>query len=104
MYIVFLKSDETNGIELWLPAYNSRIDILDVKAFGHFLQCSSILCENKLQQLEHTSRSETGKSSNGGRSRSTSRTPKINMLCCCTIENSIWMGDCIGNIHCYRYL
>lgn len=80
--------DDANGFELWLPTNNSRIDILDTSSYGNFLQYSSILCENKIhldvprEQLKR-------------------KTHKINMLCCCIIEDSFWTGDSAGNLHVY---
>ncbi|XP_054737581.1 leucine-rich repeat serine/threonine-protein kinase 1 isoform X1 [Anastrepha obliqua] len=92
--------DETAGFELWFPAYNSRIDILDVLPSGNFLQGSSIICTNRLQ-MDHSSRSELINSSSSSRSCSATRQNKINMLCCCIIDDSIWIGDAAGNLHSY---
>ncbi|XP_037942769.1 leucine-rich repeat serine/threonine-protein kinase 1 isoform X2 [Teleopsis dalmanni] len=94
---VTTSEDDITGFELWLPAYNSHIDILDITAFGNFLQCSSIVCTNKLH-LEQSPRAETP----SNRARSGTRVHKINMLCCCIIVDSIWIGDAAGHLHAYR--
>ncbi|XP_030371278.1 leucine-rich repeat serine/threonine-protein kinase 1 isoform X2 [Scaptodrosophila lebanonensis] len=89
--------DESAGFELWLPAFNSRIDILDTTAGGSLLQCSSILCAPQPQVAPKTP--EAGGAAT--RARSATRPPKVNMLCCCIIGDAIWMGDVSGNLHAY---
>ncbi|KAL9897903.1 leucine-rich repeat kinase isoform 1-T1 [Glossina fuscipes fuscipes] len=112
--------DETarfSSLELWLPGYNSRIDILDCSLYGQFQQLSSLKCSHKFPDLEqlsprveeplrssplntpsstHPSTSSTGSTS---RTPSITRMPKINVLCCSIIEHAIWMGDSAGNLH-----
>ncbi|XP_055923849.1 leucine-rich repeat serine/threonine-protein kinase 1 isoform X2 [Eupeodes corollae] len=82
------SEDDTNGFELWLPTNNSRIDILDTSSYGNFFQYSSILCESKIQmdspQLQVKRKGH-----------------KLNMLCCCIIEDNFWTGDSAGNLHVY---
>ncbi|XP_067619806.1 leucine-rich repeat serine/threonine-protein kinase 1 isoform X10 [Eurosta solidaginis] len=101
--VLATTEDEAAGFELWLPAYNSRIDILDVTPSGSCLQGSSIKCANRLQ-IDNSPCSNTGNGKSGTRSRShsVSRQYKINMLCCCLIEDCIWIGDAAGTLHSYN--
>lgn len=96
-------TDGTTGFEIWLPSYNSRIDIVDVLPSGNFLQGSTIFCMGGVQ-MDNSPLSDLSINSKSIRSRSTSRQYKINMLCCCIIEDCIWIGDTVGNIHSYRYV
>ncbi|XP_019848391.2 leucine-rich repeat serine/threonine-protein kinase 1 isoform X2 [Bactrocera dorsalis] len=94
------NEDGTTGFEIWLPSYNSRIDIVDVLPSGNFLQGSTIICVDRIQ-MDNSPRSDLSNSSKSSRSRSNSRQHKINMICCCIIEDCVWIGDTIGNIHSY---
>lgn len=101
--MILFDTDGTTGFEVWLPSYNSRIDILDVLASGNFLQGSTIFCMDRIQ-VDNSPCSELSNNSKSIRSRSISREHKINMICCCIIEDCIWIGDTAGNIHSYRYV
>ncbi|XP_039969967.1 leucine-rich repeat serine/threonine-protein kinase 1 isoform X4 [Bactrocera tryoni] len=94
------NEDGTTGFEIWLPSYNSRIDIVDVLPSGNFLQGSTIFCVDHIQ-MDNSPRSDLSNSSKSSRSRSNSRQHKINMISCCIIEDCVWIGDTIGNIHSY---
>ena len=117
--LIFVAED-TSGLELWLPAYNSHIDILDTTIQGQFLQSSSIKCTNKftpqdqkspsVSEPHHKSSSSSpintpsslqAGSGSSSRTPSATRLPKINMLCCCIIEQSLWIGDASGTLHSY---
>ncbi|XP_068156290.1 LOW QUALITY PROTEIN: leucine-rich repeat serine/threonine-protein kinase 1 [Drosophila tropicalis] len=88
--------EERSSLELWLPSFGSRIDILDVTPGGNLVQCSSISCASQTQMVPPA---KTPPES--GRARSAHRLPKVNMLCCCLVEEAIWMGDVSGNLHAY---
>ncbi|XP_032596558.1 leucine-rich repeat serine/threonine-protein kinase 1 isoform X2 [Drosophila grimshawi] len=90
--------EERAGLELWLPAFGSRIDILDVSPTGSLLQCSSISCA---PQPQMGATPKTPENSATVRARSAQRIPKVNMLCCCLVGEAIWMGDVSGNLHAY---
>lgn len=90
--------DDRSGLELWLPAFGSRIDIIDVSPAGSLLQCSSISCA---PQPQVTVMPKTPENSAAVRARSAQRVPKVNMLCCCLVGEAIWMGDVSGNLHAY---
>lgn len=89
--------EERSGLELWLPAFGSHIDILDVAPTGTVLQCSSISCAPQPQMVPP----KTPENSATSRARSAQRAPKVNMLCCCLVGEAIWMGDVSGNLHAY---
>ncbi|XP_062127004.1 LOW QUALITY PROTEIN: leucine-rich repeat serine/threonine-protein kinase 1 [Drosophila sulfurigaster albostrigata] len=89
--------EDRSGLELWLPAFGSRIDILDVSPTGSLLQCSSISCAPQPQ----VAAPKTPENSATSRARSAQRIPKVNMLCCCLVGEAIWMGDVSGNLHAY---
>ncbi|XP_017968519.1 leucine-rich repeat serine/threonine-protein kinase 1 isoform X2 [Drosophila navojoa] len=89
--------EERSGLELWLPAFGSHIDILDVAPTGSVLQCSSISCAPQPQVVPP----KTPENSATSRARSAQRMPKVNMLCCCLVGEAIWMGDVSGNLHAY---
>lgn len=90
--------EDRSGLELWLPAFGSRIDIVDVSPAGSLLQCSSISCAPQPQVAVTP---KTPENSAAGRARSAQRVPKVNMLCCCLVGEAIWMGDVSGNLHAY---
>ncbi|XP_037707527.1 leucine-rich repeat serine/threonine-protein kinase 1 isoform X1 [Drosophila subpulchrella] len=89
--------EERCGLELWLPSFGSRIDILDCTPSGSLLQCNSISCSPQ-PQVAPPKTPENGAHS---RARSAQRLPKMNMLCCCLVGDAIWMGDVSGNLHAY---
>ncbi|KRF83412.1 leucine-rich repeat serine/threonine-protein kinase 1 isoform X2 [Drosophila virilis] len=89
--------EERSGLELWLPAFGSHIDILDVSPTGSLLQCSSISCAPQPQMVPP----KTPETSATARARSAQRVPKVNMQCCCLVGEAIWMGDVSGNLHAY---
>lgn len=89
--------EERSGLELWLPAFGSHIDILDVSPTGCLLQCSSICCAPQPQMGTPKTPENTATT----RARSAQRMPKVNMLCCCLVGEAIWMGDVSGNLHAY---
>lgn len=91
--------EDRSGLELWLPAFGSRIDIMDVSPTGSLLQCSSISCAPQPQVAVTTPK--TPENSAAARARSAQRVPKVNMLCCCLVGEAIWMGDVSGNLHAY---
>lgn len=95
--LVGMGDDERCGLELWLPSFGSRIDILDCSPSGSLLQCNSISCSPQ-PQVAPPKTPENGANS---RARSAQRLPKINMLCCCLVGDAIWMGDVSGNLHAY---
>ncbi|XP_059217831.1 leucine-rich repeat serine/threonine-protein kinase 1 isoform X2 [Stomoxys calcitrans] len=115
------EAEESSGLELWLPAYNSHIDILDTTPQGQFLQSSTIKCTNKFlssdpksprveevslksqssSPLNTPSSLQASSSGSSSRTSSATRLPRINMLCCCIIEQSIWIGDASGTLHSY---
>ncbi|ALC46696.1 Lrrk [Drosophila busckii] len=94
--------EDRAGPELWLPAFGSRIDILDVSLAGSLLECSSISCAPPPQaQAQELRAPKTPENSAAMRARSAQRLPKVNMLCCCLVGEAIWMGDVSGNLHAY---
>ncbi|XP_054091980.1 leucine-rich repeat serine/threonine-protein kinase 1 isoform X2 [Zeugodacus cucurbitae] len=97
--ILATNEDGTTGFEIWLPSYNSRIDILDVLPSGSFLQASAIYCKDRFQ-MDNPPSSDLSYNSKNIRSTHSSQ-HKTNMLCCCIIEDCIWIGDTVGSIHSY---
>lgn len=93
---------------------------MDTTVHGQFIQSSIIKCTNKFPSSDPKSpRGEeaslksqsssplntpsTLQASSGSSSRTSSATrlPKINMLCCCVIDQCVWIGDAAGTLHSY---
>lgn len=86
--------DRVCGYELWLPCFNSRIDLLlcSVKGWQQYHRISCPHLFTSIQQQQNSSHQMVLQKNLGG----------MKLTCTTIVDTSIWIGDLDGNIHAFN--